>query len=126
MLVIAAALCVTAAGAVAQSPAREQLARFLPVLRNMAAVLAGTNSMAQPIFYFASATAAVAWIMCYGLSAYILGETFGDLASPAAIVLGIAAGLIVLAVPTLILRYEKRLLAQADRALPGPQSSPPA
>ena len=31
-----------------------------------------------------------------------------------------------LTVPTLILRYEKRLLAQADRALPGPQSSPPA
>ena len=102
------------------------IARFLPVFRNMAAVLAGTNSMAQHSFYFASATAAVAWIMCYGLSAYILGETFGDLASPAAIVLGIAAGLIVLAVPTLILRYEKRLLAQADSALPGPQSSPPA
>src|SRR6267154_5054361 len=36
------------------------VARFLPVLRNMAAVLAGTNSMAQPIFYFASATAAAA------------------------------------------------------------------
>jgi membrane protein DedA with SNARE-associated domain len=102
------------------------VARFLPVLRNMAAVLAGTNSMAQPIFYFASATAAVAWILCYGLSAYFLGETFGDLASPAAIVLGIAAGLIVLTVPTLILRYEKRLLAKADRALPGPRSSPSA
>jgi len=41
-------------------------------------------------------------------------------------VIALAFPLIVLAVPTLILRYEKRLLAQADRALPGPQSSPPA
>ena len=34
------------------------IARFLPFLRNMAAVLAGTNSMEQRTFYFASATAA--------------------------------------------------------------------
>ena len=34
------------------------VARFLPFLRNMAAVLAGTNSMAQRNFYFASASAA--------------------------------------------------------------------
>jgi membrane protein DedA with SNARE-associated domain len=49
------------------------IARFLPFLRNMAAVLAGTNSMAQRTFY-----------------------------------------LIVLAAPALILRYEKRLLAEAE------------
>jgi membrane protein DedA with SNARE-associated domain len=94
------------------------VARFLPFLRNMAAVLAGTNAMAQPIFYFASATAAVAWIMCYGLASYFLGESFSNLASPVAVALGIAAGLIVLAVPTVVLRYEKRLLAKAERALP--------
>jgi membrane protein DedA with SNARE-associated domain len=40
------------------------IARFLPFLRNVAAVLAGTNSMGQHSFYFASATAAVAWIIC--------------------------------------------------------------
>jgi membrane protein DedA with SNARE-associated domain len=100
-------------------------ARFLPFLRNMAAVLAGTNAMAQPIFYFASGTAAVAWIMCYGLASYFLGESFSDLASPVAVALGIAAGLIVLAVPTVILRYEKRLLAKAERALPDPRPLPP-
>src|SRR6266568_782893 len=92
------------------------IARFLPVLRNMAAVLAGTNSMAQRNFYFASATAAAAWIVCYGLAAYSFGEAFANLASPAAVLLGVAAALIALAVPALILRYEKRLLAQAERA----------
>jgi membrane protein DedA with SNARE-associated domain len=95
-------------------------ARFLPFLRNMAAVLAGTNSMAQLNFYFASAMAAVAWIMGYGLAAYSFGEAFSDLASPAAVCLGVAAGLIVLALPALILRYEKHLLARTERGLPSP------
>jgi hypothetical protein len=40
-------------------------------------------------------------------------------ASPAAVVLGLAAALIVLAVPALILRYEKRLLAKADLSRSG-------
>jgi membrane protein DedA with SNARE-associated domain len=94
------------------------IARFLPVLRNMAAVLAGTNSMAQHHFYFASGAAAVAWIMCYGLAAYSFGEAFSNLASPVAVFLGLTAALIVLAVPALILRYEKRLLAKAERGMP--------
>jgi membrane protein DedA with SNARE-associated domain len=94
------------------------IARFLPFLRNMAAVLAGTNSMAQHSFYFASATAAAAWITCYGLAAYSFGEAFGNLASPAAIALGLAAAVIVLATPVVILRYEKRILARAELALP--------
>jgi membrane protein DedA with SNARE-associated domain len=84
----------------------------------MAAVLAGTNSMAQHSFYFASGTAAAAWITCYGLAAYSFGEAFANLASPAAVLLGLAAALIVLAVPALILQYEKRLLAKAERVLP--------
>jgi membrane protein DedA with SNARE-associated domain len=96
------------------------IARFLPFLRNVAAVLAGTNSMAQHSFYFASATAAAAWIMCYGLAAYSFGEAFTDLASPAAVFLGLAGAAIVLAVPALILRYEKHLLAKTKRGLPHP------
>ncbi len=102
------------------------IARFLPVFRNMAAVLAGTNSMAQHSFYFASGTAAVAWIMCYGFAAYSFGEAFANLASPAAVFLGLAAALMVLAVPALILRYEKRLLAKVERELPGPPLHPSA
>jgi membrane protein DedA with SNARE-associated domain len=89
-------------------------ARFLPFLRNMAAVLAGANRMAQLRFYIVSSIAAVAWVLCYGLVAYSLGGAFADLASPAAIVLGAAAVLIIFAVPALIVRYEKRLLAKIE------------
>jgi membrane protein DedA with SNARE-associated domain len=94
------------------------IARFLPFLRNMAAVLAGTNAMAQHSFYLASGMAAVAWITGYGLGAYSFGAAFADVASPAAAVLGLAAASLVLAVPTLIVRYEKRLLAQVEHGLP--------
>ena len=95
------------------------MARFLPFLRNMAAVLAGTNCMAQVSFYLASATAAAAWILCYGLAAYSFGEAFAKLASPAAVGLGVGAALLVLAVPALIVQYETRLLAKAERVLQG-------
>jgi membrane protein DedA with SNARE-associated domain len=94
------------------------IARFLPFLRNIAAVLAGTSSMAQHSFYFASTTAAATWIITYGLSAYSFGEAFANLASPAAIVLGLAATLIVLATPVLILRYERSLLVKVERQFP--------
>jgi membrane protein DedA with SNARE-associated domain len=89
------------------------VARFLPVLRNMAAVLAGTNCMPQHHFYFASSAAAVAWVTCYGLGAYSFGEAFAQFASWAAFALGCAALLIVIAMPLLIARYEKRALAKA-------------
>jgi membrane protein DedA with SNARE-associated domain len=89
-------------------------ARFLPFLRNMAAVLAGANCMAQHKFYFASSAAAVAWVLLYALASYRLGAAFAELASPAAIVLGLATLLIVFGVPALIVRYEKRLLAKID------------
>ena len=91
----------------------------------MAAVLAGTNAMAQHNFYFASGTAAAAWIVCYGLAAYSFGEAFASFASPATVFLGLTAALIVLAVPTLILRYEKYLLSKA-RSLPDASDHPRA
>jgi membrane protein DedA with SNARE-associated domain len=92
----------------------------------MAAILAGTNSMPPPTFYVASGTAAVAWVMVYSLAAYWFGEAFADLASPAAVVLGLVAVSVILAVPTLVLRYEKRLLAKAECGLTGPPLRPPA
>src|SRR5438105_6972981 len=67
------------------------IARFLPFLRNMAATLAGANAMPRPLFYAASSAAAVAWVMIYSLASYALGEAFADLASSAAIALGIVA-----------------------------------
>jgi membrane protein DedA with SNARE-associated domain len=89
-------------------------ARFLPFLRNMAAVLAGANRMPSHIFHPAGGAAAVAWVLLYALASYHLGRAFAELAAPAAIVLGLAAILIVVGVPTLIVRYEKRLLAKVE------------
>src|SRR5258708_19405178 len=86
------------------------IARFLPFLRNIAAVLAGTNSMAQHSFYFASATAAAAWIIGYGVAAYSFGEAFSNLASPAAVILALSAILSILAPSLLIPRSNRHLL----------------
>jgi membrane protein DedA with SNARE-associated domain len=99
------------------------IARFLPFLRNMAAVLAGTNAMPQHVFYLASTVAAVVWVVGYSLAAYSLGEAFMEAASPAAIVLGLAAVAIILAVPALIVRYERRLLARIEREPPAEPGS---
>jgi membrane protein DedA with SNARE-associated domain len=95
-------------------------ARFLPFLRNMAAVLAGTNAMAPHVFHLASTTAAVIWVTGYALAAYWLGAVFTKFASPAAIVLAVLAILIMFAVPVLIMRYEKRVLAKIERESPHP------
>jgi membrane protein DedA with SNARE-associated domain len=100
------------------------VARFLPFLRNMAAILAGTNSMPQPIFYVASGIAAILWVALYGVASFLFGEAVADLASPAAIVLGVVAVAIIVAIPSLILRYEERLLAKAACELPSPPLSP--
>src|SRR5258707_9021636 len=87
------------------------IARFLPFLRNIAAVLAGTNPMGQRHFHFPSWTRAAAWFIFYGLVPLPVGEAFADVASPAAIGLGLAAARIVLAAPARMLRAEKSLLA---------------
>jgi membrane protein DedA with SNARE-associated domain len=102
------------------------VARFLPFVRNMAAILAGANSMPSRTFYLASSGAAVIWVVGYGLGCYAFGEAFSDLASPAAIVLCIVAVAILVGVPALILRYEKRLLEKSEHELPHPPRHPAA
>ena len=101
-------------------------ARFLPFLRNMAAVLAGANGMAAHRFYLASSASAVVWVVGYGLGSYHLGRAFADLAAPAAIVLGAAAVSIIVGVPALIVRYEKRLLAKIEDERQATPLCPPA
>ncbi len=99
-------------------------ARFLPFLRNMAALLAGANRMPVARFYIASTDAAMIWVTIYGLGAYAFGEAFAAMASPAAIALTLIALAIVVGLPMLILRFEKRLLAQANSDPQTPQLPP--
>jgi membrane protein DedA with SNARE-associated domain len=89
-------------------------ARFMPFLRNMAAALAGASNMAQQSFYIASGTAAVCWVTGYGVAAYSLGEAFTELAASTTVSLGAVTTVIILGLPTLIVRYEKRLLARVE------------
>jgi membrane protein DedA with SNARE-associated domain len=96
------------------------VARFLPFLRNMAAILAGANAMPQHTFYVASSVAAVVWVTAYGLGGYWFGEAFRNSASPAVIVSGVIAIAIIVAIPTIIVRYEKRFLSRAKQELSGP------
>ena len=97
------------------------VARFLPFLRNMAAVLAGAHRMTPARFFLASSAAAVVWVLCFGLAAYAFGDAFAHAASPATIGLAAVAVLIIVMLPVLILRWEKRLLAQAEHSLPKPR-----
>jgi len=90
------------------------IARFLPFLRNIAALLAGTNCMPKNSFYVASATAAATWVVGYGLASYSLGEAFMNSASPLAIPAGIGTSVaILIGVPAIIARCEKSLAAKA-------------
>jgi membrane protein DedA with SNARE-associated domain len=100
------------------------VARFLPFLRNMAAILAGANDMAPIRFYAASSLAAVAWVLFYGIGAYAFGAAFRSSASPALIAAAVVAVAIIVAVPVLIVRYEPRLLARAEQELPASRGSP--
>jgi membrane protein DedA with SNARE-associated domain len=93
-------------------------ARFLPFLRNMGAMLAGANCMAQHRFYFASGTAAASWVTGYGLLAYSFGDAFTTLTSPAAVSLGIATAFLAVGLPMLIVRYEKSLSAMMGCEMP--------
>ena len=100
------------------------IGRFVTVLRVLAALLAGANGMPWPRFLVANAAGAVVWAGAFGLGAYLLGSEIHHIKGP----LGIAgAVLAVLAIGTgfvFLRRNEARLLAEAERALPGPLRRP--
>jgi membrane protein DedA with SNARE-associated domain len=96
------------------------LARFVPVLRSIAAILAGANFMPTAKFLYASTAGAVAWAMFVALGAYSLGEQWRKLAGPLGLSIGILAAIIIVALVVLLSRHERRLEAEAEAAFPGP------
>ena len=74
------------------------VARFVPLLRSLAGILAGANRMPWLPFLLANIVGAFAWAAVFGFAAII--------------VLAIGANFIG--------RLEARLAAEAERALPGP------
>jgi membrane protein DedA with SNARE-associated domain len=96
------------------------IARFVPVLRSLAGILAGANRMPWREFLFANIVGAIAWASFFGFAAYMLGREVERVAGPLVIVVGIAAVIVVILAAIFVRRHEAQLTAEAERALPGP------
>ena len=70
--------------------------------------------MAWPKFLLFNTAGAVVWATLYGLGAYYLGHALERLTKPAAIVLGIAGILVLVALFVLTKRHEAELTAEAE------------
>lgn len=94
-------------------------ARFVPVLRSVAALLAGANRMSWRSFMVANVAGAVVWVGIDCTGAYLLGEELTKLAAPVGIALGAIVAAIIVAGAWFITRHEKELAVEAERALAG-------
>jgi membrane protein DedA with SNARE-associated domain len=96
------------------------LGRFVALLRILAAFLAGLNRMPWRSFLIANASGGVIWAAVFGGGGYFFGKVLLQLhhaLAPIVFALALAA---FLGCGYLIRRYEVRLTALAERALPGP------
>jgi membrane protein DedA with SNARE-associated domain len=96
------------------------VARFVALLRSVAALLAGANYMPLPKFVYASVAGAVAWATVVGLGAYYLGAQWKKLAGPVGLSLGVLGVIIIVALVVLLARRERQLATEAETAFPGP------
>jgi membrane protein DedA with SNARE-associated domain len=94
--------------------------RFVAILRALAALLAGVNRMPWTRFLLCNAAGGAIWSVGFGLAAYELGDFTQRLSGP---VQTMAIMLLIVLVVIAILffrRNERRWLAKAEAALPGP------
>jgi membrane protein DedA with SNARE-associated domain len=106
-------------------------ARFLPLLRSVAGVLAGINRMPWSRFLTANVAGAIAWVGVDCTAAYLFGEELTKLTGPIGIALAVIIVAILAAVAVIIAQHERRLACRARHALPGalqelPSSTPGA
>jgi len=94
--------------------------RFVSILRAYAAFLAGTTRMPWWRFFAFNAAGGILWASVYGLGAYLLGRELERLTRTADVVVGVVAAIVIIAFLVFLARNEKRLVAEAERALPGP------
>jgi len=96
------------------------LGRFVALLRILAAFLAGLNRMPWRAFLMANATGGVIWAAIFGFGGFIFGKALLQVhhaLAPIVFALALAG---FFGCGYLIRRYENRLTASAERALPGP------
>jgi membrane protein DedA with SNARE-associated domain len=96
------------------------IARFVPLLRSLAGILAGANRMPWLPFMLANVVGAFAWAAVFGFAAYLLGHEVEHVAGPLMIVIGIIAVIVLALGAHFVGRHEAQLVADAERALPGP------
>lgn len=94
--------------------------RFVAILRALAAFLAGANRMSWSRFLVFNAAGGVIWAAGYGFGAYFFAKAMHKFMGPIGIVLTIAAVAAIIAGAILLRRNEQRLIAEAEKALPGP------
>ncbi|HUZ30628.1 MAG TPA: DedA family protein [Xanthobacteraceae bacterium] len=100
------------------------IARFVPFLRALAGILAGANRMPWRQFMVANVVGATAWAIFFGVAAYMFGREIERLAGPLVIVIGIATVVVIAIGAIFVSRHEAQLVAEAERALPGPLKWP--
>jgi len=100
------------------------VARFVAVLRTLAALLAGLNYMAWRRFVVFNAAGGTLWATVYGSGAYWLGKEIEHLARPVGIALGAAAVTLIVIGVRFLRGHEAALQAEAESALPGPLRPP--
>ncbi|HET7880565.1 MAG TPA: DedA family protein [Acetobacteraceae bacterium] len=93
-------------------------ARFVVLLRTLAALLAGANRMPLGSFMVANIAGSVVWSTLYGLGAYFLGHEAAHLAGPVAIGIGAVVAVALVAGFLILRRNEHRLLAEPVRTAP--------
>ena len=96
------------------------LGRFVAAIRTFGALLAGINCMDWRRFLVANAAGGITWATVYGLGGYLVGDQIPDLLGPVGIALFAAVVVAAVAMFIFLRRHERRLQAEAERALPGP------
>jgi membrane protein DedA with SNARE-associated domain len=100
--------------------------RFFPVLRMLAALLAGANCMPWPRFFLYNAAGGIIWVSVYAIAAFHFGEQAQHFSKTAGIALIALGGVLLIFVMIFVRRHETQLELEAERALPGPLKYPRA
>ena len=96
------------------------IGRFVAEIRTFGALLAGINGMDWRRFLAANTASGLTWALIYGLGGYLVGDRVPRLLGPAGIILFAAVIVAAVAMFVFLRRNERRLQAEAERAIPGP------
>jgi membrane protein DedA with SNARE-associated domain len=96
--------------------------RFVPILRALAALLAGVSRMKCSRFTIFSMGGPAGWPMIYGFAAYGMGDEIKLLSGPVGVAFAVIVLIMVGIGAALVRRHEERLADEAERKFPGPIS----